>query len=43
MRPYVEGPDEFVPVIKEFDITLPMMEKLTEDRSNPYEWLGLMK
>ena len=43
MLPYVERPDEFVPVIKEFDVTLPIMEKLTKDRSNPYEWLGLMK
>jgi formylmethanofuran dehydrogenase subunit E-like metal-binding protein len=43
MLPYVESPDQFVGVIKEFDVTLPIMEELTRDRSNPYEWLGLMK
>lgn len=43
MLRHVDSPEKFVPVIKEFDVTLPIMERLTAERTNPYEWLGLMK
>lgn len=43
MLRYLDSPEKFVPVIKEFDVTLPIMERLTAERTNPYEWLGLMK
>jgi formylmethanofuran dehydrogenase subunit E-like metal-binding protein len=43
MLPYLERPEEFVGVVKEFDMTPQMLERLTTAETNPYEWLGLTK
>jgi formylmethanofuran dehydrogenase subunit E-like metal-binding protein len=41
MLPYLERPEEFVGVVKEFDVTPQMLERLTTAETNPYKWLGL--
>ena len=43
MLPYLERPEEFVGVVKEFHVTPQMLERLTTAKTNPYEWLGLTK
>ncbi len=43
MLPYLETPDEFVKVVKEFDVTSQMLERLTTAETSPYKWLGLAK
>ena len=43
MLPYLERPEEFVGVVKEFDVTPQILERLTTAETNPYEWLGLTK
>jgi len=43
MLPYLERPDEFVSVIKEFNVTPQMLERLTTAETNPYKWLDLTK
>ena len=43
MLPYLERPDEFVSVVKEFDVTPQMLERLTTAETNPYKWLDLTK
>jgi formylmethanofuran dehydrogenase subunit E-like metal-binding protein len=43
MLPYLERPDEFVRVVKEFDVTPEMLERLTTAETNPYKWLDLTK
>jgi formylmethanofuran dehydrogenase subunit E-like metal-binding protein len=43
MLPYLERPDEFVGVVKEFDVTPQMLERLTTAETSPYQWLGLTK
>lgn len=43
MLPYLERPDEFVGVIKEFNVTPQMLERLTTAETNPYKWLDLTK
>jgi len=43
MLPYLERPDEFVRVVKEFEVTPQMLERLTTAETNPYKWLDLTK
>ena len=43
MLSHVDSPGDFVFMIKQFDVTVPIMERLTAERGNPYEWLGLME
>jgi len=43
MLPYLDRPDEFVSVIKEFNVTPQMLERLTTAETNPYKWLDLTK
>ena len=40
---YLERPDEFVRVVKEFDVTPQMLERLTTAETSPYKWLDLTK
>ena len=43
MLPYLERPDEFVRVVKEFNVTPQMLERLTTAETSPYKWLDLTK
>jgi formylmethanofuran dehydrogenase subunit E-like metal-binding protein len=43
MLSHADRPGDFVFVIKQFDVTVPIMERLTAERGNPYECLGLVK
>jgi len=43
MLSHVDSPGDFVFVIKQFDVTRPVMERLAAERENPYEWLELME
>ncbi|MDY6836378.1 MAG: FmdE family protein [Thermodesulfobacteriota bacterium] len=43
MLPYLERPDAFVGVVKEFDVTPQMLQRLTTAETNPYKWLDLTK
>jgi formylmethanofuran dehydrogenase subunit E-like metal-binding protein len=43
MLPYLERPETFVGVVKEFDVTPEMLEKLTTAETNPYKWFALTK
>jgi len=41
MIPYLARPEELVKVVKETQVTLEVIEKLTMAETNPYKWLGL--
>jgi formylmethanofuran dehydrogenase subunit E-like metal-binding protein len=43
MLPHLERPEAFVDVVKEFDVTPQMLERLTTAETNPYKWLDLTK
>ena len=43
MLPYLERPEEFVRVVKEFVVTPQILERLTMAETNPYKWLDLTK
>jgi formylmethanofuran dehydrogenase subunit E-like metal-binding protein len=43
MLPYLERPEEFVRVVKEFDVTPQILERLTTAETSPYKWLDLTK
>lgn len=43
MIPYLEKPHEFVRVVKEFDVTPQILERLTMAETSPYKWLDLTK
>jgi formylmethanofuran dehydrogenase subunit E-like metal-binding protein len=41
--PYLERPEAFVGVVKEFDVTPEILARLTTAETNPYKWLDLTK
>ena len=43
LLPYLERPEAFVGVVKEFDVTPEMLQRLTIAKTNPYIWLDLTK
>jgi len=43
LLPYLERPEAFVGVVKEFDATAEMLQRLTMAKTNPYIWLDLTK
>ncbi|MDY6989318.1 MAG: FmdE family protein [Thermodesulfobacteriota bacterium] len=43
MLPYLERPETYVGIIREFDVTQQMLERLTRAERNPYKWLDLAK